>query len=256
MSQSPATWKAQRRFSFTRLTRTIWAITAMSATLACGPPDSRPAAEVATPDTAAIAPPATIGSVPTFGKSYPVDEASRDADFAAFRDSVLRIIARRDTTALLAILAPEIKSSFGGDDGIAGFREHWRLGEPDTELWSVLRDVLEHGGRFSGPDNFYAPYTFDALPDSLDPFDHLIVRDSAVVVRERPDAASTALATLSFDIVRAGTEAPDPAWRAIALADGRVGYVDARAIRSPIDYRAGFERRAGRWWLVVLVAGD
>lgn len=228
----------------------------MLAVLACGPADSRPAAEIATPDSASSALSPTHVDVPTFGKAYPVDEGPRDPGFAAFRDSLLRIVERRDTTALFAVLAPEIKSSFGGDEGIAGFREHWRLREPDTELWAVLLDVLQHGGRFSGPDHFYAPYTFDALPDSLDAFEHLIVRDSGVVVRERPDAASAAVAMLSFDIVRAGPYSTDPSWRAIALADRRVGYVEGTSIRSPIDYRAGFERRAGRWWLVVLVAGD
>lgn len=232
-----------------------WGLAGVFVTLACGPADSRPAAEVAPSNSDSSAPPALV-DVPTFGKAYPVDEAPRDPGFAAFRDTLLRIVERRDTTALFAIIAPEIKSSFGGDDGIAGFREHWRLGEPETELWAVLQDVLQHGGRFSGPDHFYAPYTFDALPDSLDAFEHLIVRDSGVVVRERPDASSAALATLSFDIVRAGPYSADPSWRAIALANGRMGYIEGTRIRSPIDYRAGFERRAGRWWLVVLVAGD
>lgn len=232
-----------------------WGLTGILMALACGPADSRASAKVAPPDSAAPAPP-TLVEVPTYGKAFPIDEASRDPGFTAFRDSLLQIVERRDTTALFAVLAPEIKSSFGGDDGIGGFREHWRIGEPDTELWAVLQDVLRHGGRFSGPDHFYAPYTFDALPDSLDAFEHLIVRDSGVVVRERPDPASAALATLSFDIVRAGPYAADPSWRAIALAEDRVGYVEGVHIRSPIDYRAGFERRAGRWWLVVLVAGD
>lgn len=232
-----------------------WGLAGMLLALACGPADSRPATEIATPDSAASPPPSLV-DIPTFGKAFPIDEASRDSAFATFRDSLLQIVGRRDTSALFAILAPEIKSTFGGDDGIPGFREHWRPGEPDTQLWAVLQDVLQHGGRFSGPDHFYAPYTFDALPDSLDAFEHLIVRDSGVVVRERPDTASAALATLSFDIVRAGPYAADPSWRAIALAEGRVGYVEGVHIRSPIDYRAGFERREGRWWLVVLVAGD
>lgn len=194
--------------------------------------------------------------VKTFGKAYPIDEAPRDAAFAAFRDSLLQIVMRRDTSALFAIVAPEIKSSFGGDEGREKFRSFWRVSEADTELWTVLGDVLRHGGRFSGPDMFYAPYTFHALPDSLDAFEHLVVRDSDVVVRERPDSTGAALAMLSFDIVRAGPFAPEQAWRAIELVDGRVGYVRGDQIRSPVDYRAGFERRAGRWWLVFLVAGD
>ncbi len=197
-----------------------------------------------------------VAHLPSLGKARPVDDASRDPVFAAFRDSVLRIVARRDTSALLAIVAPEIKSSFGGDDGIAGFRAHWKLGEADTKLWSVLEDVLRHGGRFGSPDAFWAPWTFQALPDSLDAFEHLMVRDSAVAVHERADSASAVLGLLSYDIVRAGAYAPESAWRAIKLADGRDGYVASQHIRSAVEYRAGFERRSGRWWLVILVAGD
>jgi hypothetical protein len=225
--------------------------------VACGPAESDSTSDAAPADSAStVLPPTAAVVIPTFGKAYPVDEALRDPGFAAFRDSLLRIVGRRDTTALFAVLAPEIKSSFGGDEGISDFRTHWRISESNTELWSVLQDVLQHGGRFTGPDAFYAPYTFGALPDSLDAFEHLVVRDSGVVVRERPDSASAALATLSFDIVRAGPYSAESSWRAIALGEGRVGYVEGGRIRSPIDYRAGFERRRGRWWLVLLVAGD
>jgi hypothetical protein len=129
------------------------------------------------------------------------------------------------------------------------------LSAADTELWTVLDDVLRHGGRFTSPGLFTAPWTFHALPDSLDAFEYLVVRDSNVVVRQRPDATSPALDILSFDIVRAGPYKPGP-WRAVALADSGSGYVEASRIRSPVDYRAAFERRAGRWRLVFLVAGD
>ncbi len=222
------------------------------ALLSCAPAETDPSAE--TPD--APAPPSAPAHLPSIGKVRPLDEAARDPQFAAFRDSLLRIVARRDTTALLAIVAPEIKSSFGGNDGLAGFREQWRLGQPDSKLWSVLDDVLRHGGRFSGAESFWAPWTFLALPDSLDAFEHLIIRDSAVVVRETAGPASAVLGLLSYDIVRAGEYDPEAAWRAIALADGRRGYVAVAQIRSPVDYRAGFTRRDGRWWLVILVAGD
>ncbi len=223
------------------------------ALLSCAPAETDPSAGApgAAPDAAPAA--AHLASI---GKVRPLDEAARDPHFAAFRDTLLRIVARRDTTALLAIVAPEIKSSFGGGDGLDGFREHWRLDQPDSKLWSVLEDVLRHGGRFSGEESFWAPWTFLALPDTLDAFEHLIIRDSAVVVRERADPAGAVLGLLSYDIVRAGAYDPEAAWREIVLGDGRRGYVSAAQVRSPVDYRAGFERRDGRWRLVILVAGD
>lgn len=222
-------------------------------TLACGSRDAAPPGETAA--GASGQEQLRPGIVPTFGKAFPVDEGPRDPEFAALRDGLLRIVALRDTTALLALLVPDVKNSFGGDDGIQGFRDHWRLGEPDTELWTVLGDVLRHGGKFTPPGRFAAPWTFFALPDSLDAFEYLIVRDSAVAVHERADVTSRVIARLSFDIVRAGPYQPGP-WRAIALADSGSGYVQASRIRSPVDYRAAFERREGRWRLVFLVAGD
>lgn len=228
--------------------------------IACAPDQPPAERRPSSPDSVvapvAALPTATLVAVPTYGKAYPTDQASRDPGFLAFRDSLLRIVARRDTTALFAVMAPQFKSSFGENDDMDGFHRAWRPGDADTELWTVLDDVLRHGGRFLGPDVFYAPYTFLALPDSLDAFDHLIVRDSGVVVRERPDSASTAIALLSFDIVKAGPYSSDTPWTAIALGDDRIGYVDAGKIRSAVDYRAGFERRDGRWLLVFLLAGD
>ena len=42
----------------------------------------------------------------------------------------------------------------------------------------------------------------------------------------------------------------------LMLALGGPGWIRSRFVRSPIDYRAGFVRRNGRWWLRALVAGD
>jgi hypothetical protein len=35
-----------------------------------------------------------------------------------------------------------------------------------------------------------------------------------------------------------------------------LSFEEVTYLRSPIDYRAGFVRRQGRWWLRTLVAGD
>ena len=72
---------------------------------------------------------------------------------------------------------------------------------------------------------------------------------------------SPILARLSFDVVRVtdSTATPGPgrhAWIPVQLADGRAGWVSAEFIRSPVDYRAIFARRDGRWLLEALIAGD
>lgn len=227
--------------------------------LACGPSKPPPPeGDLPTIDDAAVAAPPAKASpgILTFGKSGPVDQGGFHAEFNVFRAELRRIVEARDTVALFRVIAPDIKLSFGGGTGLQGLRDVWRLSDPSTEFWTVLGDILLHGGRFSGDESFTAPWTFSGLPDSLDAFSHLIVRAEDVEVRERPDVDSPALGLLSYDIVRAGPYQQGSGWRGIALADGGVGYVEASKIRSPLDYRAIFELRSGRWWLVALVEGD
>jgi hypothetical protein len=45
-------------------------------------------------------------------------------------------------------------------------------------------------------------------------------------------------------------------WIAVSLANGLKGYIGEEYIRSPIGYRAIFEKKDGRWMLTALVAGD
>ncbi len=188
----------------------------------------------------------------------PVDEAAKDPAFFAFRARLQRALAERDTARLLAVVHPEIKLSFGGDFGIESFRESW-LADPASDIWGELGIVLALGGRFDGDSTFVAPYTFTDSPDGVDPFEALIALGDAVPVRAAPDADGEVLARLSFEVVRRDREHDGPlpeGWTAVRLADGTPGYARSRCIRSPIDYRAAFSRREGRWSMTVFIAGD
>ena len=123
-----------------------------------------------------------LPALPSYGKARPVDEA-RDPALLAARDTILAIAGRRDSVALRAWIAPTIKFSYGDSrGGVDGLVAHWTKYESMDRLWRTLTDVLTHGGRMQGPDSFIAPWTFLALPDSLDAFEHLVVRDSNVVM--------------------------------------------------------------------------
>jgi hypothetical protein len=203
----------------------------------------------------APAPPA-LPELAGWGKARPVDDASKDPSLAAFRDTLLDIARRRDSAALSARLAPTIRFSFGDSrGGPAGFFAHWKKYQSMDKLWTTLADVLEHGGRMRDSVSFMAPWTFTALPDSLDAFEYLVVRDSNVVVQARASSDS-AIGTLSFDIVRTNGPPTDSLWRAISLRDGRTGFVESRSIRSPVDYRIGLRKSGGRWMIDFFVAGD
>lgn len=82
-----------------------------------------------------------------------------------------------------------------------------------------------------------------------------------MLVRAEPRRAAPRLAVLDFDVVATPNgwrEAEDDGttWVQVQLADGREGWVAGDYVHSMIGYRAGFVRRAGQWWLRVLVAGD
>jgi hypothetical protein len=201
-------------------------------------------------------PPAELPALPGFGKARPRDEASRDPSLVAFRDTLLAIVQRRDSAALHARFAPAVKYSFGeSQGGAAGLFAHWREHHSLPMLWTTLHDVLTHGGVFE-TDGFYAPWTFKALPDSLDSFEHLVIRDSNVVVRATPDLSDPGFGTLSYDIVRSGPYRADSVWREIKLPDGRAGHVPVEHIRSPVDWRMGMRKYGGRWLIDFFVAGD
>lgn len=189
---------------------------------------------------------------------YPVDEAVQQPDFFSFRARLLQAVQARDTAFLYSTLAPNILNSFGGDGGVAEFREKWRPEEPGSEVWTVLTQILSLGGSYYSDTLFIAPYTSSSFPGDFDGFEHVAIVGANVRARQQPRASSRVLATLSFDVVRraeaSGAEAGD--WSPVQLADGRRAYVAGAFVRSPIDHRAVFVRRQGRWLVRTLVAGD
>lgn len=186
----------------------------------------------------------------------PVDEATHDATFVAFRDNLLRIVGRRDRMALVDLVDPGIMNTFGGDNGIDAFRRLWRLDAGDSPLWEVLEGVLSHGGTFDTPDSFVAPYVFSRWPDEFDGFDHVALVGDRVRIRALPAADASVLAILSRAILRRQEAPYNPDWTGVVLPDGRPGFVASALARSPIDYRAYFTRSNGRWRMVVLIGGD
>lgn len=186
-----------------------------------------------------------------------VDTAASQPDFLAFRAEMLSAIARRDSAALLAMVDPTVKISFGGDDGIARFSEMWRPDATDSRLWETLGTVLALGGTFTQPDTFTAPYVFAAWPDDVDAFEHAAIVGSTVRVRAAPSLESPPIVSLSYTIVElADRAAVTDEWVAVRLADGRTGFVARRYVRSPLDYRAIFQKAGDGWRLRAFVAGD
>lgn len=187
----------------------------------------------------------------------PVDAASTQPDFFSFRARLQQAVAAHDVETVLSVVSPRVLNSFGPDNGLETFRRMWALDDSGSRFWREFGAVLALGGSFDNAGRFVAPYTYSEWPQSRDAFTHVAVIGESVNVREAPSLDAAAVDSASFEILRSlepGGKTGN--WTRVVLDDGRAGYISNRYIRSPIDYRAIFEKQYGRWWLTVFVAGD
>jgi len=184
----------------------------------------------------------------------PVDQAATQPDFFTFRARLQAAIARRDEAAVVAAADPAIRTSFGDDDGIATLRA--KLRDPQDSVWADLATALALGGAFQSPDSFTAPYVFAAWPERFDSFECSAVIGERVRVRASAKPDSAVIATVSYDIVQVLPDQQDAAATPVRLPSGVRGFVASQFVRSPIDYRAIFQRTNGQWRLRAFVAGD
>ena len=202
---------------------------------------------------------------PAFAKEAklnPYDDAARDPSFFIFRARLLEAIQQRDAQFVVSILSPNIKNGFGGNDGISEFRQYWKLERPDSKFWKTMIRVLALGGSFNEETTFMAPYTYSKFPDEFDAFEHGVVIGENVKVRKEPKLDGQVIGTLSYDIVKVTEWKPineagkKQAWVTVLLTGNARGYIAEDYIRSPIDYRAIFEKKNGKWQLTAFVSGD
>jgi len=201
-------------------------------------------------------------------KLLPVDEASKDPTFKAFRDALIDAVKKKDTQFLLNSVAPDIQNDFGGGNGVANFKATWKLARvSESKVWAELDAILSMGGSFrveGGKKTFWAPYVYSAWPDDLDCGEDAqcyAVTAEHVNVRSQPSSTAPIVASLSYEIVKSKGEEPDPAktpegWTKIVVPGSGVGYIATKFIRSPGSYRAGFAKIKGKWLMTALIAGD
>lgn len=193
----------------------------------------------------------------------PVDEASKDPSFVQFRNELKDVIARKDAAKLFHYLASDIQLSFGGDYGGPAFHKMWKPFDKDTKVWAALALIVDNGGKFIAPGGFAAPYAYAAFPEDLDAFSYVVVTNPAAALREKPNANARAIRRLDHDLLEVVSssgkmqhEAGPNDWDEVKTAAGERGYVLSSDVRSPVEYRAIFERRKGKWVIQTLIAGD
>ncbi len=209
----------------------------------------------------------TIVSAQKERQVLPVDEGKIDASFKAFREKLIEAVRKRDVKYVVGILDPAILNSFGGDGGIEEFKEMWKIDSPTSKLWDELLIVLTNGGSFfkEEEDNlFCAPYSFKHFPEDLDAFEYQMIFGNNVNLRAQPDLKAKTVAQLSYNVVKVDYENSvanknkegEYLWLKVETLGGKKGFVNAKYVRSPIDYRACFEKKNGKWKMTTFVAGD
>ncbi len=194
----------------------------------------------------------------------PIDEAARDKSFLTFRTQLVNAAKRHDAKFILSIVDRNIKNSFGGDDGIENFEKNWKIEQRDSEFWSEFSTVINNGGTFTiegKTKTFFAPYVFKAFPEDLDAFNHSIIFGNNVNLRAKADKNAAIVGSLSYNVVEILDSVKDAndinktIWYEVKTLGGKRGFVGAEFVRSPIDFRAGFEKRNGKWKMTVFIAG-
>jgi len=180
----------------------------------------------------------------------PVDEAAKDPGFFLFRAQLQVAVARRDAQAVLKVTSPDVRISLGPDDGFDSFKR--KLSNPQDEIWSEMATALALGGSFDTPSAFTAPYTFRCGGG----YEWLAVIGSDVRVRSEPAMDARVISSVSFAVLKGRLATTKSGWADVELPDSRKGYIDAEFVRSPLDYRAYFEKSDRFWLLKAFLAGD
>ncbi|MGH1437346.1 MAG: SH3 domain-containing protein [Lewinella sp.] len=209
---------------------------------------------------------------PEAGKINPADGAPKDTLFFLFREQLKTIVANKDIFALLPFVSENIKTGFGAEGGLQDFIRMWELDSPDkipnSTLWPTLESLLALGGQFHNYDKapyFEAPYLGPCWPHTAEPYEFGAVIGAGVRLRSSPGLSTKIIKTLSYDLVEYLETTPTQEtiggethpWIKVRLADGMEGFLYGKFYRSPLDFRAGFQKNeAGQWQMVLLVAGD
>nr|WP_246838469.1 SH3 domain-containing protein [Leptospira meyeri] len=197
----------------------------------------------------------------------PIDHSAKDKSFNEFKTKFLKILKSKDRKALEEVIDKEIHFSFGAEAGKKDFLKSFQLTEkPSTSnFWDLMEETIKLGFRQNKEGQMVAPYFFETFPGDYDPFTHYLVVGKNVNVREDASKESKSISQLSYQIVRAEADDLDGRrlekesncnWKKICTPQGKPGYVCDRFLRSPLDYRAFFEKKNNNWYLTIFIVGD
>ena len=191
----------------------------------------------------------------------PPESGKADAALNAVVNTLVTAAEAQDFAPFEAVLTPEATASFGGDYGPEGFKRAYGIGEAGSPFWPEFLKAARLGGVFLEDDLYTLPYTAGDLPETADPYLSVIAIGDKTLLYAEPTEGAAVIADVThqlleqIDIEPADLERTGPDYVHVK-ADAGTGYVKISEVRSPIDYRAVFQKIDGAWKLVAFVAGD
>jgi hypothetical protein len=239
--------------------RKIAPILAALALAGCGSTEDTSKGEAPVPSkgVAAATPanPAQAPAKPAPGSYPPRDDCSKQAGWTDFRARLADAVARRDADLLVSLTEPDVQLDFGGGSGTQELRK--RLDAPNYRLWDELTKILPLGCAYAD-GSAAMPWLFLNAPANADPYEAMWVTGSAVPLREEASPTARQVGKLDWAIVNVGPyNEPNPKFLKVTDPQSKAsGYVDAKSLRSLIDYRLIAESKDGNWRITALIAGD
>ena len=197
------------------------------------------------------------------GPFAPRNECAKVAGASPFLAEIRSAVSARDDEAFVALAAEDVKLDFGGGAG----RDQLRalLSSDTAPLWAKLDELMTLGCASDGDALITLPWYF-AQDISADPYKGMVVIGAGVPVHEAAVEQSPVIAAISWDVIElidAGSEnggfahvrwqrRESPASKPTAIE----GYIEAKRLRSLIDYRLLAASRNGKWRITSLIAGD
>lgn len=188
--------------------------------------------------------------------SYPPrDDCAGRPGWITFRAALSAAVDIKDGAALAALADKDVKLDFGGGSGAAELRK--RLARTDPKLWGELATILPLGCGMQG-GLATMPWIFAGVPDSVDPYQGMLVTGTGVPLRKTASATAPEVAKLDWALVEIDpkSDAAAPLAKVSVPGTGLTGYIDAKRLRSLLATRIIAEPRGGTWRITAIVAGD
>lgn len=191
-------------------------------------------------------------------KYYAKDECLHLDGYFEFRQQFEDIVKKRNVAGLQSLIAPNIEWNFGGEPATkVTFAENWKFSKgAAAPIWAELDKILPLGCGVNGEGiAFPHIFTVDLSLDKGLKGDTLVIHQD-VNLRATPSSTALSKAKISWEMVEVNQDKVEDGWSPVTTADGKTGFIKSSYLRNILDYRAGFQKRDGKWVMNFFTAGD